>query len=1034
MFGFAQSVTIGSGNNVNTTTSSSPINIWYRRTVAQMVYTAAEINAMGVIGAGDLNKLGFKIYQKPIYDIPGYSIKIKHTTATTANNNFGTNGWTTVVNPFTYSPTEGGFDMLNFDTPFAWNGSDNIVVQVCWSQVQPDYNASGQCFVFTSNNGYAYRWTDAAGNSCGATPNSTYNFKPQVELVFDTITVWNGSVSTDWFNADNWSAGVPNEKIDAQIPAGTPNNPNLTASGSCEEFILDGEFQMASTGSLNVYSHFTNSGTYTDNGGVLSLLGKNASNMNINNSVVLNDLSINKPQTVNLTGGELVIENELQILKGSLNTNNNIVINSDAVKTGRIDELHATCTYTLNMLDSWGDGWNGGYLTVYIDGLFLDNFSASGNGSTETFEVSSGQVIDLVYTSGSWENENTYELLNPDNSVAFSDGPNPSTGLVFNMTSACDFSGNYPIQGEITMERYIDAGETYWRFFSSAVQGATIGDYQDDFITAGYPGSPFPNFGWVSIYTYDETLPSGSGYLPVSSSAQSIQTSQGLYVWSGDTITGTQPFLVDLKGVPNQGDIVFPVTYTNTGNPNEDGWNLVGNPYPSTIDWDSPNWTKTNIANALQILNPDSQQYATYVNGASTNGGSRYIASQQAFWIYANGASPSLVAKESVKSAVDQPFFKANEISPGMNIKVSGNNMSDECVLRHVEGTTQNFDSEFDAYKLYGSAGNYPYISVLNDLNQEFSVQTFDKQFEEWSVPLKVIVFQSGIYNLEFFNVQELDVPCLNLEDTYTGQVYAVEENQPISINLSDTTTQARFILHVGRNYEVQSNSVSCSGLSDGSVQLDLDVSGNVNYTVSSNSSVINANGFANPLTISDLAAGSYLISVPSLVNQCGQTGFTIVVPSPLPISVLGSVIDEEQSASNGSVELTINGGNPPYQVLWSNGHTTENIVDLSAGIYGVQITDVNNCKWEGEFEVNSFLSIEENSIISKQIYFDFNQKQLNFIGFENDYNTLAIVYNANGQIVEQFNLDADNHQLTTKLARGVYFVEVSGETYKFIY
>jgi hypothetical protein len=497
LFSNAQIATIGSGNLVNTTTTSSPVNIWYRRTICQMVYTVNEINTAGVTNAGNINKLGFNIYQAPLYSIPNYTIKIKHTTATDANINFGNTGWITVKNGFTYTPTIGGFDMINFDTPFSWNGTDNIVVQICWSQVQPTYNASGQLYVINnSTNGYAYKWTDASGSSCGDIPNSLINFKPQIRFIFDTITVWNGSVNTDWFNANNWSAGVPNAKLDAKIPVGTPNNPNLTATGTCEEFILEGTFSNASTGNLEVYSHFTNSGTFTDNGGRVTFKGNNNANLNNISATNIYDLDINKPSAVTVTGtNELRITHQLSINSGTFNTNNSVIIQSDAVRTARIDELLPTCTYTLNMYDSYGDGWNGGYLSVFVGGNFVNNYSATGSGSTATITAVSGQTIQLVYTSGSWENENTYNLIDPNNTTIFSDGPNPNTGLVFATTSNCSFSGPMPIQGDVSMERYIDAGQTYWRFFSSAVQNATISDYQDDFITAGYPGSPFPNFG-----------------------------------------------------------------------------------------------------------------------------------------------------------------------------------------------------------------------------------------------------------------------------------------------------------------------------------------------------------------------------------------------------------------------------------------------------------------------------------------------------------------------------------------------------------
>ncbi|PHR49086.1 MAG: hypothetical protein COA32_03290 [Fluviicola sp.] len=95
----------------------------------------------------------------------------------------------------------------------------------------------------------------------------------------------------------------------------------------------------------------------------------------------------------------------------------------------------ACCNLTLEMFDSWGDGWNGGFLTVTIDGS-ATNYSASGTGTTVNIAYCDGQTLELDYTSGSFEGENTYTISNPS-ATLFSDGPSPQTGLVYTSTTAC---------------------------------------------------------------------------------------------------------------------------------------------------------------------------------------------------------------------------------------------------------------------------------------------------------------------------------------------------------------------------------------------------------------------------------------------------------------------------------------------------------------------------------------------------------------------------------------------------------------------
>lgn len=98
------------------------------------------------------------------------------------------------------------------------------------------------------------------------------------------------------------------------------------------------------------------------------------------------------------------------------------------------------CSYTLEMQDLYGDGWNGGYLEVLINNIQIGMFSAIASGSTEIIDLCSGDQIKLIYTPGDWEEENTYSLLNSGGNNVFSDGPNPATGTVYTGTSSCVFN------------------------------------------------------------------------------------------------------------------------------------------------------------------------------------------------------------------------------------------------------------------------------------------------------------------------------------------------------------------------------------------------------------------------------------------------------------------------------------------------------------------------------------------------------------------------------------------------------------------
>jgi len=96
------------------------------------------------------------------------------------------------------------------------------------------------------------------------------------------------------------------------------------------------------------------------------------------------------------------------------------------------------CTYTLSMHDSYGDGWNGAYVEVFVNEGTVGTFSALNFVSIAEIEINEGDFLELYYTPGEYEGENTYQLYDPGWNQVFADGPNPQSGLVFSSILDCD--------------------------------------------------------------------------------------------------------------------------------------------------------------------------------------------------------------------------------------------------------------------------------------------------------------------------------------------------------------------------------------------------------------------------------------------------------------------------------------------------------------------------------------------------------------------------------------------------------------------
>ena len=91
--------------------------------------------------------------------------------------------------------------------------------------------------------------------------------------------------------------------------------------------------------------------------------------------------------------------------------------------------------YEIAMQDSYGDGWNGGYISVNINGTEVQQITissgASDNGSfTVPAEATS---LDVHYVSGAWDSEVSFQITRNGDTV-FSDGPSPSNdSMVFSI-------------------------------------------------------------------------------------------------------------------------------------------------------------------------------------------------------------------------------------------------------------------------------------------------------------------------------------------------------------------------------------------------------------------------------------------------------------------------------------------------------------------------------------------------------------------------------------------------------------------------
>ncbi len=185
-------VQIGSGNEVNSPSAAAPINIQYRSLRGQMVITAAELYRGGMIhhDGGLIRKLGFFVESSPLYPLPDFTIRMKHTTQeNVADHDDGPFHTALVMD--SYGPAAGGWDMLELETPFAWNGIDNILIDTAFSRAQT-YNSSGQLRIEYRPDSYRYVRADNADQTSEVTTSVSAN-KPQITFGISETLVFSGA-------------------------------------------------------------------------------------------------------------------------------------------------------------------------------------------------------------------------------------------------------------------------------------------------------------------------------------------------------------------------------------------------------------------------------------------------------------------------------------------------------------------------------------------------------------------------------------------------------------------------------------------------------------------------------------------------------------------------------------------------------------------------------------------------------------------------------------------------------------------------
>lgn len=321
------------------------------------------------------------------------------------------------------------------------------------------------------------------------------------------------------------------------------------------------------------------------------------------------------------------------------------------------------------------------------------------------------------------------------------------------------------IIGNVTVQRYMQTADNFDRFLSMPISNATVAQLQDDFsVTGDFTGTSYPCTGCTnngpSLERYNEAITGifSKGYTAVpaagtdSTAALMAGVGYDSYMWNG-----VSPITWDATGTINRGTINFTVSHTasSPAEPSADGWNLVGNPYPSAIQWNNgAGWSRTNIDPTVWVWDVVGRVWHSYnantQTGDLTDG---IIATGQGFWVYApTPGVASMSINEQAKSTAGSGSYYRQSSSEDISLKVSlsKDGVTDNAFLIVRDEATHTFDTGLDCPKLELGIERM-HISLVEE-GKHLAYYAVNNEFD-LDIPVRITAEESGNYELNIKSI-----------------------------------------------------------------------------------------------------------------------------------------------------------------------------------------------------------------------------------------------------------------------------------------
>ncbi len=367
-------------------------------------------------------------------------------------------------------------------------------------------------------------------------------------------------------------------------------------------------------------------------------------------------------------------------------------------------------------------------------------------------------------------------------------------------TALIDGTGTGEVTGNVTMQRFLSSAFGY-KYFGSPFSNATAAQFSSYLSTSAI----LPTF-----YRNDENhknLPGTgedmSGWIAYS--AGNLNPMEGYAANLGSNLT---PATISLSGVVNNGS-VSKTLYNHNGAYTQ-GFNLIANPYPAPIDWNSAGWTKTNIDNAIYFFDATgaadqySGVYSYLVDGVPSSNHSSIIPSMQGFFVHVtDGSFPvtgSLGMSNNIRTNDLNPAFKAAFVDPRTILRFAAtfetkNATEDAAVIYFDEQANRSFDKDKDALKMLNTDLLVPNIYTLSTDPKQLSINGMPFPADSITkIPLGITTLSDGWINFSAKEISQLDADVhIYLVDSEKGTTQDLKQHPEYRFYLKKGEYNARF-------------------------------------------------------------------------------------------------------------------------------------------------------------------------------------------------------------------------------------------------